>query len=175
MNKIYAKNKDEISKAAIDFFSFGHLLVGYFAFIVINALFLEFFNISSFIFALISIIFGGVLWEVIENLYLVKKNIKFGNRKDSTINSLMDVFMLLLGGLIAGFSIQFDLITFLFITVSFFIGDILFMSLYAMKFIDIIKIFKNEEQLWISYIVKFVLLKREEKRINLGKDSKKGI
>ena len=175
MNKIYAKNKEEISKAAIDFFSFGHLLVGYFAFIVIKALFLEFFNVSSLIFSLFSIIFGGMVWEVIENTYLVKKNIKFGNRKDSTINSLMDVFMLFLGGLLAGFSIQFDLITFFFITVSFFIGDILLMSVYASKFIDIIKIFKNEEKLWISYLVKSLLLKREEKRIKLGKDIKKVI
>ena len=175
MNKIFAKDREDISKAAIDFFSLGHLLVGYFAYIVLNALFLILFNDISLIFALISIIFGGMLWEVIENTFLVKKNIKFGNRKDSTINSLMDVVMLFLGGFLSGFSIQFDLPIFLIITTTFFIGDVLFMSYYASRFIDISKINKNDVKLWLSYIVKFLLFKREEKEINLGKATKKGI
>ncbi|MEJ2278608.1 MAG: DUF2585 family protein [Candidatus Lokiarchaeota archaeon] len=173
MNKFYAKNKEGISKAAIDFFSFGHLLVGYFAFIVLDAIFLVFLNGYSFIFAILSVVFGGLIWEVIENTYLVKKDIKFGNRKDSTLNSFTDVLILFLGGLFARFSLQFNLPTFLFIAISFFIGNILIMSLYASKFIDVFKMFRNEEQLWISYVIKYLLLKREEKRINSWTNAKK--
>ena len=40
MNKILAKKKEDISKAAFDFFSFGHLLGGYIAFIILYAFYL---------------------------------------------------------------------------------------------------------------------------------------
>ena len=80
MNKIFAKNKGDVSKAAIDFFSFGHLIAGYFAFLILDALFL--------------VIFGEFVILLCFFTIFFKKNIKFGYRRDSLLNSSMDVIML---------------------------------------------------------------------------------
>jgi len=128
MNKILAKNKDDISKAAIDFFSFGHLLSGYFIFIIVEALFLY-----------------GVIWEIVENTCLFKRNIKFGYRRDSFLNSSMDVVMLTIGGLFASFCLELKLETFLITSALFFIGNILLMSIYANKIIELFSGLSNKK------------------------------
>lgn len=136
MNKIFAKNKDDISKAAIDFFSFGHLLGGYLAFIILDAFFLVILGEFVILLCLFTIFLCRAIWEIIENTFLFKKNIKFGYRRDSLLNSSMDVVMLTIGGLIASFCLELNLETFLIASAFFFIGTILLMSIYAIRIID---------------------------------------
>ncbi|MHA1497114.1 MAG: DUF2585 family protein [Promethearchaeota archaeon] len=93
MNKILAKNKDDISKAAIDFFSFGHLLSGYFIFIIVEALFLTILGELITMLSFLILFLYGVIWEIVENTCLFKRNIKFGYRRDSFLNSSMDVVL----------------------------------------------------------------------------------
>ena len=137
MNKILAKNKDDISKAAIDFFSFGHLLGGYFAFIILKAFFLVILGELITLLSFLALFLCGVIWEIVENTYLFKRNIKFGYRRDSFLNSSIDVAMLTIGGLFASFCLELNLETFLITSALFFIGNILLMSIYANKIIEL--------------------------------------
>ncbi len=139
MNKIFANNKDDISKAAIDFFSFGHLLGGYFAFIILGAFFFVIFGEFIILLCIFTIFLCGVFWEIIENTYFFKKNIKFGYRRDSLLNSSMDVVMLTSGGLIAAVCFELNIETFLINTAFFYIITILLMSIYANRTIDLFK------------------------------------
>ncbi|NHJ26156.1 MAG: DUF2585 family protein, partial [Candidatus Lokiarchaeota archaeon] len=109
--KIFAKSKEDISSAAIDFFSFGHLLIGYLLFIVLNAIYFVFFENYQFFLCIISDFLCALIWELIENTLFYRKNIKFGYRRDSTLNSLSDISFLVIGGLLAllNFSLGFSL------------------------------------------------------------------
>lgn len=140
MIKVFAKSKDDISRAAIDFFSFGHLLGGYFIFIVLDALFFVIFGQFVILLCIFTIFLCGILWEIIENTLLFKKNIKFGYRRDSFLNSSMDVVILTSGGIIAAVILELSIDTFLIITAFFYIGNILIMSIYANY---IIGVFRN--------------------------------
>lgn len=135
--KLIAKKKEDISKAAIDFFSFGHLLGGYFAFIILNAIYLVLFGNFIIEIGIFTVFLCGVIWEIVENTYFFKKNIKFGYRRDSFLNSSMDVFMLTIGGLFASFCLELNLGTFLITTTFFLIGNILLMSIYANRIIAV--------------------------------------
>jgi len=146
MNKIFAKNKDGISKVAIDFFSFGHLLGGYLAFIILDAFFLVILDEFVILLCLFTIFLCGAIWEIIENTYLFKKNIKFGYRRDSLLNSSMDVVMLTIGGLFASFCLELNLETFLITSAFFFIGNILLMSIYANLIIEFFSGLINKEE-----------------------------
>ena len=131
MSKIIARNKDDISKAAIDFFSFAHLIGGYFGFIILDALYLVIFGEFVILLCIFTIFLCGTFWEIIENTIFFKKNIKFGYRRDSLLNSSMDVVILTSGGLIAAFCIGLSPDNFLITTTFFYIGNILLMSIYA--------------------------------------------
>jgi hypothetical protein len=140
MNKIIAKNISDVSRAAIDFFSFGHLIAGYFVFIILDAFFFVIFGEFVFLLCIFTIFLCGIFWEIIENTIFFKKNIKFGFRRDSFINSSMDVVLLTSGGLIAAFFLELSPDTFLVATVFFYIGNVLLMSVYANS---IIGLFRN--------------------------------
>jgi Ca2+/Na+ antiporter len=43
----------------------------------------------------------SIIWELIENLILIKFGIKFGNRRDSLLNSTMDMVFYFLGSVCA--------------------------------------------------------------------------
>lgn len=131
MIKVFARNKDDVSKAAIDFFSFGHTIGGYFAFVVSDALFLVLIGEYLILLCIFVIFLCGVLWEVIENTFFFKKNIKFGYRRDSLVNSVMDVIMFTSGGIIAAVCFELSPNTFLFTTAFFYIINVLLMSIYA--------------------------------------------
>ncbi len=145
MNKILAKNKEGISKAAIDFFSFGHLLGGYFAFIILDAFYLVILGEFVIEICIITVFLSGVIWEIVENTYLFKKNIKFGYRRDSLLNSSMDVVMLTMGGFFASYCLELNLETFLITSAFFFIGNILLMSIYANKIIELFSGLSNKK------------------------------
>lgn len=139
MIKVFATSKDDISKAAIDFFSFGHLLGGYFTFIILDALFFVIFGQFVILLCIFTIFLCGTFWEIIENTIFFKKNIKFGYRRDSLLNSSMDIIMLTIGGLIAAVCLELSLDTFLVTTAFFYIGNVLLMSIYANSIIDLFK------------------------------------
>ena len=139
MIKVFATSKDDISKAAIDFFSFGHLLGGYFIFIILDALFFVIFGEFVILLCIFTIFLCGTFWEIIENTIFFKKNIKFGYRRDSLLNSSMDVVLLTSGGLIAAVCLELSLDTFLVTTAFFYIGNVLLMSIYANSIIDLFK------------------------------------
>ena len=137
MNKVFAKKKGDVSKAAIDFFSFGHILAGYLIFLILDALFLVIFGEFVILLCFFTIFLCGVFWEIIENTYFFKKNIKFGYQRDSLLNSSMDIIMLTIGGVIASIFLELGLDTFLVTTAFFYIGCILLMSLYANWIMDL--------------------------------------
>jgi len=140
MIKLFAKNKDDVSKAAIDFFSFGHIIGGYFAFIVSDALFLAIFGEFVIPLCIFTIFLCGTFWEIIENTIFYKKNIKFGYRRDSLVNSVMDVIMFTSGGIIAAVCFELNPNTFLITTAFYYIINVLLMSIYAHL---IIGLFRN--------------------------------
>lgn len=140
MIKVFAKNKDDISKAAIDFFSFGHLIGGYFIFIILTAIFVVIFGEFNVPLSIFTIFLCGIIWEIIENTIFYKKNIKFGYRRDSLVNTSMDVVILTSGGLIAAVCLVLNLETFMISTALFYISSVLLMSVYANS---IIGLFKN--------------------------------
>jgi len=137
MNYVFAKKKGDVSKAAIDFFSFGHTLAGYLIFLILDALFLVIFGEFVILLCFFTIFLFGVFWEIIENTYFFKKNIKFGYRRDSLLNSSMDIIMLTIGGAIASLFLELNQDIFLIITAFFYIGNILLMSLYANWIMDL--------------------------------------
>lgn len=137
MNKVFAKKKGDVSKAAIDFFSFGHTLAGYLIFLILDALFLVIFGEFVILLCFFTIFLCGVFWEIIENTYFFKRNIKFGYRRDSLLNSSMDIVMLTIGGVIASLFLELNQDIFLIITAFFYIGNILLMSLYANWIMDL--------------------------------------
>lgn len=145
MNKILAKNKEGISKAAIDFFSFGHLLSGYFVFIILEAFFLVILGELTTLLSFLALFLYGVIWEIVENTYLFKRNIKFGYRRDSFLNSSMDVVMLTMGGLLASICLELNLEPFLIVSALFFIGNILLMSIYANRIIELFSGLSNKK------------------------------
>jgi hypothetical protein len=145
MNKIFAKNKGDVSKAAIDFFSFGHLIAGYFAFLILDALFLVIFGEFVILLCFFTIFLCGVFWEIIENTIFFKKNIKFGYRRDSLLNSSMDVIMLTTGGVIASIFLELNPDTFLIATAFFYIGIILLMIIYANWIMDLFRSFYKKK------------------------------
>ncbi|GAH12869.1 unnamed protein product [marine sediment metagenome] len=146
MSKIIARNKDDISKAAIDFFSFGHFIGGYFGFIILDALYLVIFGEFVILLCIFTIFLCGTFWEIIENTIFFKKNIKFGYRRDSLLNSSMDVVILTSGGLIAAFCIELSPDTFLITTTFFYIGNVLLMSIYANSIMGLFRnITKNKK------------------------------
>jgi len=147
MNKVFAKKKGDVSKAAIDFFSFGHTLAGYLIFLILDALFLVIFGEFVILYCFFTIFLCGVFWEIIENTYFFKRNIKFGYRRDSLLNSSMDIVMLTIGGVIASLFLELNQDIFLIITAFFYIGNILLMSLYANWIMDLFSsIIKNKNK-----------------------------
>lgn len=96
--KIIGKTSDELSLMPIDFYSIGHILLGYISYLI-SYLITYIFNVPNPIeYALISTIIVGILWELIENGELTKlKNFK--PVKDSLENSLFDILFCFTGGI----------------------------------------------------------------------------
>ena len=141
--KVIATNKDDIGITAIDFFSFTHLIMGYLIFIVLNGILFILYSIPLGIFSLMYTSFIAIIWELLENSIFYNIGIKFARRRDSIINSLMDICFFSSGGLIALFNTQFGGIFFLVYTIIFFMSIILLTSFYLAKILDIKKIWKN--------------------------------
>lgn len=141
--KVIATNKDDIGITAIDFFSFTHLIMGYLIFIVLNGILFILYSIPLGIFSFMYTSFIAIIWESLENSIFYYLGIKFAKRRDSIINSLMDICFFSFGGLIALFNTQYGGVFFGVFTIIFLISIILLTSFYLAKILDIKKILRN--------------------------------
>jgi len=97
---IIGTTRKDVNEAWIDFYSIGHLVLGFvvffisywFSLLVLRIQFREYLTIFTLIFA--------VLWELFENICLVKTRFKFDKRKDSVENSLFDIVFVFFGAII---------------------------------------------------------------------------
>ena len=129
-----AKCREEVGIKAIDFYSIGHIIIGYISFLVYAMIFFLMFNDYIPIFALLYAVETGILWELLENYVLDKTYLKFNNRKDSLQNSFTDVLFDVVGGLIGlPIVIFLCLYAILYITIIFLIASILIMDVYSKR------------------------------------------
>lgn len=108
-SRFFATTSDDISKAPVDFFSIGHVLMGQIAFFVVYSLLTyvpEFYALVGepieieFWAAVASIAFG-LLWEPFENIILWKLGLKFESKRDSFLNILFDIVFVMGGAYLA--------------------------------------------------------------------------
>ncbi|MFX1314831.1 MAG: DUF2585 family protein [Promethearchaeota archaeon] len=135
---IIATNKEEISKAAIDVFSFCHMFFGFILYLVTISIIITLFGIALHLICLGCIIFYSIFWELLENFLLIKVDLKFGKRKDSIINSFMDLCFFSLGGVISMFNLIFGFTLFLITILTLLTGLIIIFYVYAKKILKII-------------------------------------
>lgn len=100
-------SKDEVSRAPIDYFSWGHLNMGVVVFLLwsmVNLLpslangFMT--DILPYGISVLLTFVVAVVWEIVENTLLLDIGIKFEGRKDSLQNAVWDVIFVVLGGVI---------------------------------------------------------------------------
>jgi len=109
--QFFARTKDGISKAAFDFFSIGHILMGQISYFLAwylvrpeGALFTSVGEPSnSGLYALYFAIFIGLIWEPIENIVLWKMGLKFEGKRDSWLNLIFDIILVTGGAVISYF------------------------------------------------------------------------
>ncbi len=132
--QFFALTKDGISKAAFDFFSIGHILMGQISYFLAwflvkpdGALFtLVGEPADSGIYALYFAIFIGLIWEPIENIILWKMGLKFEGKRDSWLNLIFDI-ILVTGGAIMAYFIHNWVINLILVIIEF----ILFLAIRA--------------------------------------------
>ncbi|MFX1312484.1 MAG: DUF2585 family protein [Promethearchaeota archaeon] len=127
-----------MSKTPIDIFSFCHLFFGFIFYLITNSIIIIFFGIALPLICLGFNLFYSVFWEILENYFLIKINLKFGRRKDSLINSFMDTCFFLLGGVISMFILNFIFIYSLITILIFVNGLTIILFVYAKKILKII-------------------------------------
>ena len=115
--QFFARTKDDISKAAVDFFSIGHILMGQISYFIAwffvkpdGALFTFVGEpTNSGIYALSFAIFIGLIWEPIENIILWKMGLKFEGKRDSWLNLIFDIIFVTGGAVMAYFIHDWDI------------------------------------------------------------------
>lgn len=139
-NLLIATERSEVNEKALDFYSFGHLIFGYisYALSVIVCLFLLP-KAKMREFALVSAIVIGFVWELLENTVFVHKvSVKFDCRKDSVVNSQMDVLLDTIGAIIS-MALSYDVFGYL-------LGSVIFIGIMVTLFDTTMKLtLKNEE------------------------------
>lgn len=101
-----ARREDEIDKAAIDFYSIGHILMGQIFFFITYALlkwplYEKLGEPNVELWAIIVAVSLGVIWEPFENLIVIKLGTKFKRRLDSWLNSIFDILFVTFGAFIS--------------------------------------------------------------------------
>jgi len=97
---IIGTTRKSVNEAWIDFYSIGHIVLGFvvffvsywFSLLVLRIQFREYLTIFTLVIA--------VLWELFENICIVKTKYKFDKRKDSVENSLFDIVFAFFGAII---------------------------------------------------------------------------
>ena len=130
---LIAKTKDDVGKAAIDVFSFSHLIFGYLLYPILHSIIFILVRAYLDFTCLLGIVLMSLFWEAIENTLLYRKGIKFGDRRDSLKNSLMDIYFFSSGGVISMYNLTHGFIYFG-ISTFLFLNSLLFLiSVYAFK------------------------------------------
>ena len=99
MKKIIGTSVEEIDRYPLDCFTINHLtsgLIGYFIAFWLFSFFLG--SLSAVLLSYLAVILGGLIWEFVENIKLL--DMKRNMRADSPINSLTDVLLVFIGGII---------------------------------------------------------------------------
>ena len=130
---IIAKRAEHVGISPIDFFSLGHFFMGYITFLGFYGTFSLFFGIPLNFFFLLGNIFVGIIWESVENFLLYELKFKFAHRRDSVINSFMDIFFFSIGGIIAMLIVLLELSLFFLGTLLFLLSSLILLDLYALK------------------------------------------
>lgn len=130
---IIAKRAEHVGISPIDFFSLGHLFMGYITFLGFYGTFSLFFGIPLNFFYLLGNIFVAIIWESVENLILYELKFKFAHRRDSIINSLMDIIFFLFGGIFAMSIVLLEVSLFFLGTMLFLLSSLILLDLYALK------------------------------------------
>ena len=100
---LIAEDARDVGISPLDCFTWGHIAFGVLSFLVdlffIVALSLE----AGFLLwwsIILTLILIGTSWDLIENTIFIRIDIKFENRRDSTINVFSDVFFVCAGGVL---------------------------------------------------------------------------
>ena len=102
--KFFATKKSDISRAAIDFFSLGHIIMGQFLFFLVYAIIpLTSLSWDAQMWGLWTSITLGVIWEPFENIIMYKMGFKFEGQLDSIVNAIFDIIFWTLGAVMAYF------------------------------------------------------------------------
>jgi len=107
MSDIITTKKSEVSRAPIDYFSWGHLNMGVVVFLLWSMVNLlpslynqEMTYILAYGISVLLTVVVAVVWEIVENTLLLNIGIKFEGRKDSLQNAIWDIIFVVVGGLI---------------------------------------------------------------------------
>jgi len=128
--KAISFKEEDVDFAFIDFYTDGHFIFGYIAYLVVYLFTIIFLGKNHAGFSMTITINIGLIWEFIENFYLHKRGYKYDNRRDSFANSLTDVLFVNIGGIVAGIISMFEvelffIYTILILMISLILYDIL--------------------------------------------------
>ena len=129
MGKFVAKRTRDVNVSALDFFTLGHIVMGYITWIIsfIIIWFTPYGDIQCL--SMVSTIMVGIVWEYIENFLLRNKtSIKFEGRKDSLENSLTDIIAVVGGGSLAWFFSYFPLVVYALVSIDLILGLLVLMK-----------------------------------------------
>lgn len=103
---LIAQSKSQVGEKFIDFFSIGHIVLGFVVF-GLSFLFLRFslgvvFLISKII-SIIVVSYTALGWEFLENFTTIGEKLKFSKKRDALINSLSDILFTSFGSILAYF------------------------------------------------------------------------
>ncbi len=87
---IVAKTVVQVGISGVDFYTFGHIIMGLIGFTIMA-------NILDTAGAFSFVQLGAVVWELIENIILYKIGLKFEERRDSGLNAILDIAFMDIG------------------------------------------------------------------------------
>ena len=139
MGNFVAKNKGEVNISPLDFFTIGHIVMGYISWIV--AVIIIFFtpldgsttlSTADKCLAIACAIMIGIVWEYIENFGFTRSkrfaSVKFEGREDSLINALTDIVGVVGGGAIAWWFSYFPFVVCALISIDLILGLLVLMK-----------------------------------------------
>ncbi len=134
--RIFGKRKEDISKTALDYYSFGHIIFGHMAFLIIYLMgfysSIPLIRESMMDRALGMATFTGIFWELLENNLFVKTNLK--KRMDSLNNSVCDILCVFIGAsVICIFAHFYGFVSMMFLTINAIILLIYFICFYMFE------------------------------------------
>jgi hypothetical protein len=99
--------KDDVGRAPVDYFSWGHINMGIVTFLLWSlcnllpsAVVGTLLPIVPFWFSIVLTIVVAVVWEIMENTLFIDLGIKFEGKRDSLTNAIFDIIFVIVGGLV---------------------------------------------------------------------------